>query len=233
MPTENKKIIGVLPVGGNAVRLGLPSGLSKSMLPQAGKDTYIPVICHTIQKMQEAGATEIYFIHAKNDYKKDIVEWFNEDGYWHIQQRKDNFANTLLSSIHHYLDKNQDYRILYGLPDTIFEDNPYISLAGEKGLAVALFEAEDTLKVDRLIADDTRRIFEIKSVKTNSNEKWFWGCFALDSADLTIMIKDNAVINDSEIGLILNGYQKHTYYFGQYLDLGIWSNMNKYWSKGI
>ncbi len=231
MPIENKKIIGVLPVGGNAVRLGLPSGLSKSMLPQAGKDTYIPVICHTIQKMQEAGATEIYFVHAKDDYKKDIVEWFNEDGYWHIQQRKDNFANTLLNSIHHYLDKNQDYRILYGLPDTIFNGNPYVELVQEKGISAALFESEDLLKVDRLIKQDGREVFDVKSIKKDSNSKWFWGCFALDSTDLSVMITDNEVNLDTEIGSILSRYRKNLYFYGKYLDLGIWENMNKYWSN--
>ncbi len=232
---ENKKIIGVLPVGGNAIRLGLPSSLSKPMLPQARQDRYIPVICHTIEKMKAAGATEIYLIHGTEGYKEDIVEWFNEHEYHHLLQRKPNFANTLLNSIDFYYDGKEDgqTRILFGLPDTVFEGNPYLDLVNETGIAVALFDAEDSLKVDRVLRQDGRHVFDVKSVKTSYNTKWFWGCFALDSTDLSVMIKDNEIYRDSEIGAILSRYQKSIWYYGKYLDLGIWDNMNRYWIDGL
>ncbi len=234
MEPSNKKIIGVLPVGGNAVRLGLPGCLSKCMLPQAGQDKYIPVVCHTIQKMKEAGATEIYFIHAKGEYKSDITGYFDETGYFHIQQRKDNFANTLLSSIHHYLDKDldKDTRILYGLPDTVYVENPYRELAKGQGVTMALFEAENELKVDRLNTDKGGEDFDIKSSKKETNSTYFWGSFALDFKDLSAMIESKRSEADSEIGKVLNKFgNKIYYYYGHYLDLGIWSNMNKYWQE--
>ncbi len=229
----DKKIIGILPVGGNAVRLGLPGCLSKCMLPQAGQDKYIPVVCHTIQKMKEAGATEIYFIHAKGEYKGDIIEYFDEPGYFHIQQRKDNFANTLLASIHYYLDKelDKDTRILYGLPDTVYVENPFIELVKNTGISCAMFEAEDSLKVDRILTLGDRQFFDVKSLKTVMNEKWFWGCFALDFPDLLRMIKDNEITQYPEIGEVLSKNEKKYYYYGYYLDLGIWNNMNKYWME--
>lgn len=234
---NKKKIIGVLPVGGNAVRLGLPASLSKPMLPQARKDKYIPVICHSIEKMKKAGATEIYLIHAKGEYRNDIVEYFNESGYHHLQQRKDNFANSLLTSISFYYDGQEDgtTRILFGLPDTVYNDNPYLDLVEDNGVSIALFKADDELKVDRLrtgswAVDESG--FDVKSSKKDNNSQFFWGCFALDSQDLTDMINNNKIRNLSEIGEVLNRVDgKKYYYYNNYLDLGIWSNMNKYWSE--
>jgi glucose-1-phosphate thymidylyltransferase len=55
-------IYGLIPIGGKGTRLGLP--FSKEMLPQAGVLFYKPIVSHVTEKMMQAGADRIIFVHG-------------------------------------------------------------------------------------------------------------------------------------------------------------------------
>lgn len=220
-------IIGLIPVGGKGVRLGLP--YAKEMLPQKSYGHYNPVINHLVEKMELAGARRIVFVHG-GEFKDDIVNYFKDEGestivskYVHIKQTEVGFANVL-KDFHEQVETNWSDSVLFGLPDSIFNNNPFVEMLNEPGIVAGLFTTDPHAKVDRLSGGE----FQVKSVKTNENEDWFWGILKFDVANIIEMYNDGVFDRCEEIGEILNQYGHRVVYGDRYLDLGTWEGYNKY-----
>lgn len=219
-------IIGLIPVGGKGVRLGLP--YAKEMLPQKNYDHFNPVINHLVEKMELAGAKQIVFVHGL-EYKQDIVEfyhdelWVNHSKYVHITQDKLGFANVI-SAFFDNVDTHDGDKVIFGLPDSVFNVNPFVEMINEKGIVAGLFTTEPFSKVDRL----SNGKFQVKSAKNDSNEDWFWGVLKFDIDDIAKMYEDNIFDKYTEIGDIVNHYGFKTVKGDKYLDLGTWAGYNKY-----
>lgn len=219
-------IVGIIPVGGKGERLGgIP--FSKEMMPQKGFDYYVPVCNHLVEKMIFAGAKLIVFVHGQA-FKKDIVEYYNDKSkYSHILQDTPSFSGVLKDA---YFKSNikVDDIIYFGMPDTIFDDNPFIFLSTKKGISCGLFKTEPHVKVDRLSLN--KKDFQVKVQKDESNLDWFWGVLKFDGGDIQRMA-DNNDFQSKEIGAIINKYPKNFLYFNHFYDLGTWENINIYWSN--
>jgi len=215
-------IYGLIPIGGKGSRLGLP--YSKEMLPQKNFDYFNPLVTHVVEKMKFAGAEKICFVHGK-DFKKDVTEFFNEHIHVHILQEELGFANVILDFCKKIKIEDDD-KIIFGLPDSLFEGNPFIDLIDKKGIVTGLFVTNALSKVDRL--EKTKNNFQIKVSKTENNLDLFWGILKFDGLNLKKMVEDEVFNSYSEIGDILNLYEKTHVICTSYLDLGTWNNYNKY-----
>ena len=218
-------IIGCIPVGGKGTRLGLP--FSKEMLPQKGFDHYKPLIAHTVDKMLEAGAEYIVFVHGKK-YKEDIIDYYSSCNSIHINQKTLGFANVLLD-FYKAINLKPEDKVLFGLPDSIYDGNPFIKILNYSSIVCGLFTTNDETKVDRLNTNGT--LFHIKAEKDKFNQEWFWGVLKFDEIDLAQMIFDDMFSKYIEIGDILNTYQfRKIKCNSSYLDVGTWHSFNKYLS---
>ena len=181
---------------------GLRLGLpySKEMLPQKNFTYYNPIVNHTVAKMLSARVDHIVFVHGKN-FKKDVKKFYQDD---HDQ-------------------------IVFGLPDTIYQGNPFKELLTHPNIVAGLFQASDYSLVDRLWHGK----FQVKSPKTNENEVWFWGTLKFDGADIKKMIDDKQFNKHTEIGSILNEYDFRCAYFNKYFDLGTWKGYNDYLNSDL
>jgi len=219
-------IYGLVPVGGKGMRLGLP--FPKELLPQKGYDHYNPLINHTVSKMLKAGADQIVFVHG-TEFKEGILDFYNEkDIYYHILQKTPGFAKVLLD-FYDAVEPLHSDTILFGLPDSIYEGNPFTEIKQYHGVVCGLFNMESPeTKVDRLSADGSA--FMVKTVKRVDNQEWFWGVLKFDGNNLKTITN---IFNESgdpynEIGGILNRYPNTLLKFGAYTDLGTWVDYNKY-----
>lgn len=223
-----KMVIGVIPVGGKGLRLGLP--FSKEMLPQKNFDFYNPVINHVVSKMELAGAEEIFFIHG-NIIKRDIAQYYSNSKYVHLTQDTPNFAGILevfYNSIKD-IDTYNNCEILFGLADSNFDDNPFLEMLRNEGIVCGLFETHPQTKVDRVIKGTKK--FQIKSEKNDTNSNYFWGLLKFDMNSLSKLVKETDFSKTTEIGDMLNNCEKTFVYCGRFLDLGTWTNLNTYWKK--
>ena len=226
-------IIGLIPVGGKGVRLGLP--YAKEMLPQKNYDFYNPVINHLVEKMQLAGAEQIVFVHGL-EYKEDIVEyydtnaetWIDHPKYIHVLQGKLGFANVIAEFFDNVETHSGD-KVIFGLPDSVFNVNPFVEMLNEKGIVAGLFTTEPYAKVDRL----SKGQFQVKTAKTEENEDWFWGVLKFDIDDIARMCDDNIFEQYTEIGDILNHYGFNVIRGDKYIDLGTWIGYNRYLTSDI
>lgn len=216
-------IYGLLPVGGKGKRLGLP--FSKEMLPQRSTLSYFPIIDLSVKKMKDAGASKIIFVHG-SDIKKDIQDYY-PDGI-HIKQINIGFANVL-KDFYEQISPNDFDKVLFGLPDSIFSENPFVKMVDESGIVCGLFKTAAETKVDRLSIDG--RYFYIKSPKTDENQDWFWGVIKMDGINIRKMVDDGIFEKTSEIGYILNSYDKTFVKSSDYIDTGTWIDLNLYWSS--
>lgn len=217
-------IYGLIPVGGKGLRLGLP--YSKEMLPQKNYDYFNPIMNHLVEKMELAGAEKIYFVHG-SEYKKDVCEYFSDENYVHLLQERLGFANVIYDFFNQAQPKADD-KILFGLPDTVFDNNPFVEMVNQSGIVCGLFTTDKASKVDRL--DITKTQFQVKTNKTDDNLDWFWGVLKFDGNDIAKMYHDKMFDRYSEIGVILNQYPVTHIYGESYLDLGTWQNYNRYLS---
>lgn len=222
-------ILGIIPVGGVGLRLGLP--FSKEMLPQKNYDYYNPIINHLVQKMELAGAAKIFFIHG-SEIKTDIAKFFNSDKHIHIKQHNLGFARVFEPFCNYLLEQDiTTGEVIFGLPDAYFDGNPFLPLLRNKNsLVCALFQTNDSTKVDRLNKEGN---FDIKSVKTSTNQRWFWGAFKVSLKKLLSWHSKIDYNKTKEIGEILNSEKKSFVYLKEYLDLGTWDNLNIYWQSEI
>lgn len=213
-------IIGLIPIGGKGTRLSLP--YSKEMLPQKNYDHYNPVVNHLVEKMLLAGAERIFFVHG-NEFKKDVCDHFSGDNYSHILQNNLGFANVIKDFYDLILLDDKD-KILFGLPDSVFDQNPFVEMLNLPGIVCGLFTTEPFSKVDRLEND----IFKVKTNKSQTNSDWFWGILKFDKHNIQQMVQDNMFEKYNEVGEILNQYPKLFVKGKRYLDLGTWVGYNKY-----
>ncbi|MEQ6310663.1 hypothetical protein ABN448_25820 [Delftia acidovorans] len=218
-------IYGLIPIGGQGSRLGLP--YSKEMLPQKNYGFYNPVSNHLVQKMLFAGAEKIVFIHGKS-FKQDVVSYYSDtQKFSHIEQKDIGFAQILRDFYLHTLPDDKD-QCLFGLPDSIFDGNPFMEMLGHSGICAGLFTTTDSTKVDRLTLSGTR--FEVKSPKTENNSDRFWGVIKFDGINLRKFHEDDVFKRTKEIGEIINIYGFDRTYENNYIDIGTWENYNKYLS---
>jgi len=212
-------LYGLVPVGGKGTRLGL--GFPKELLPLKGLDHYKPLIAHTTEKMEEAGARVIYFIHG-TELKQGIVDYYSDTAkYVHVLQKTPGFA-AVLGDFYDACDLKKDDQVLFGLPDSVYEGNPFKEMISMPGVVCGLFHTTDDTKVDRLDITDPR--FWVKTPKEEYNQNLFWGVlkfnyFGLDAIRSMTMY---------EIGNRLNYLSFTCVECGSYLDLGTWINYNKY-----
>ena len=218
-------IYGLIPVGGKGIRLGLP--YSKEMLPQKNFDYFNPLVNHIVEKMKLAGAEKFYFVHG-TEFKKDIIEYFNQEIFVHILQENLGFANVILDFYNKSNIVDND-KVIFGLPDSVFEENPFIDLVDKKGIVTGLFVTDIMSRVDRL--DINEKNFQIKTAKSQNNLDIFWGVLKFDGANIKTMIEDGVFDTYTEIGDILNLYEKTHVRCKCYLDLGTWENYNRYLSS--
>lgn len=218
-------IYGLIPIGGKGTRLGLP--YSKEMLPQKNYDIYNPVVNHLVEKMLLAGAGCIVFVHGL-DYKEDVREYFNEEKYVHILQNELGFANVL-KDFFNQIETNDEDKVLFGLPDSVFNANPFVEMLHHDGIVAGCFTTSPYTKVDRLrINEAGTYVFQVKVSKNESNQDYFWGVIKFDILNILRMIEDDAFKNTSEIGTLLNQYGFKTIKGDKYLDLGTWEGYNRY-----
>ncbi len=222
-------IYGIIPVGGKGVRLGLP--FSKEMLPQAGFGFYNPILDHMVSKMKDAGAEIIIFVHGK-DVKQDIADHYNGCRFVHIKQAEPSFAGCLKDFFYQVNPKDED-TVIFGLPDSIFEGNPFLELVKKRGVACGLFKTLPSTKVDRLAKMENcgHRWFSVKTTLNQEVTDWFWGILKFDGSDIRQMINARMFDRFTEIGHILSLYDKELVYAGSYIDLGTWENLNEYWRR--
>ena len=217
-------IYGILPVGGKGTRLALP--FPKELLPQKGFDHYNPLINHIVQKMLIAEADMVYFVHGE-ETKQGIVDYYSEPRFVHLTQRTPGFA-TVLRDFYESRDRmSEKDKVLFGMPDTIFEGNPFVEMLNHSGIVCGMFTTDPYTKVDRLSHDSN--MFQVKSAKNTTNQNQFWGILKFDGSDINQIIDDRLLDKTTEIGEILNHYPNKKFVMGEsYLDLGTWLNYNRY-----
>ena len=142
-------VYGIVPVGGVGARLSLP--YSKEMLPQKNFDYYNPIANHLVEKMQLAGASKIIFVHGLN-YKEDVKQHFNDAAHIHILGNRLGFANVLYNFYDQIKPNDQDI-ILFGMPDSVFDNNLFVEMINFSGIVCGLFTTTKQAKVDRLDKD--------------------------------------------------------------------------------
>lgn len=230
MPEAKRKIWGVVPIGGDGTRLGLP--FSKFFLPQKGFDHYVPVIDCVVSKMERAGADHIVFVHGifENDM---VTRYYGTRKFIHIKQRVIGFARCLLDFLRQ-IKPNADDAVLFGLPDAIFRGNPFPEMLSVPSVACGIFITNDNaLRVDRL--SQNGKTFQVKSILGNNATYKFWGCLKFDVEDLRIMDVYGWFDEIDEIGILLNRCDRKTMvmdgHWTEYQDLGTWNALNVYWGK--
>lgn len=220
------KIFGVVPVGGSAKRLGLPPCMSKEMLPQVGLDHYKPISSHVVDKMLEAGAEKVVFVHGER-FKDDIVDYYSGNRFKHITQARPGFARVLMDFHASGVAREGDY-VFFGLPDTVFAGNPFCSMTDV--VSCGLFHVPYDAIVDRL--ERHGNCFHVKSPKMEANTQLCWGVLGFPFSSIGETIRLGYFDVYGEIGEILNLMPgKDFIYGGDYLDLGTWDVLNKYWKS--
>jgi adenylate cyclase class IV len=219
-------IIGLIPIGGKGTRLGLP--FSKEMLPQKDYGFYNPIANHLVEKMQLAGAEKIIFVHG-DELKGDVKSFFNNPDYFaHIKQNSKGFAQVIKDASEQ-VPLNDSDEVLFGMPDSVFEGNPYIEMLTHGGICVGLFTTSINTKVDRLTSRGD--LFEVKSIKKSTNSDLFWGVVKFDGLSIKKFIRDGVFDKTTEVGEVLNNYKFEQVLSGRYIDVGTWENYNKYLSR--
>jgi len=214
-------IYGIVPVGGMGTRLGLP--FPKELFPLKDRNSYYPVCQHTIDNMLESGCEKIVFVHGKN-FKEHIVSMYKTENFSHINnmgERQSEVFTHFLKSI----NANHDDIFLYGLPDSWYPGNLFLSMKQIPGLVCGMFSTKDTSVVDRLNSD---RKFIKCDRRDNSVSTECWGVLKFDFESIA---KFSNIIEktDYEVASALNECSLNLCYGSVYYDLGTWESMNDYW----
>ena len=219
-------IKGIIPIGGFGTRLGMT--FSKEMLPQRNFNYYNPISNHLVSKMIDAGAEKIIFIHG-NELKTDVTSFFTNEIFIHICQKKPGFANVLLEFLDYDRPAKNDV-LFFGMPDTIFENNPFIKMSNMKDVVACTFITDNYSSVDRL--EKNMKNFKVKSQLEDDLLDRFWGVLKFDGKNLLDANKKNLFEKYTEVGDIINSLSFETVEENRYIDLGTWNNYNRYLSHG-
>jgi glucose-1-phosphate thymidylyltransferase len=229
-------IIGIVPVGGKGLRLGLP--FSKELLPIIS-DNYYPVINCTIKKMREAGTDIIFLVHG-TEFKFDVLKYLGSSDLIHIRQTKAGFARVLVDVFNYCSYENNLLvdKVLFGLPDSFYEGNCFVDAVKKKESTIILFYDQSELKVDRLSVND--KVFFNPKTSYDENfwrSSYFWGAFVLNADDfkrMALMIDKQGL---TEIGNALNMLElqecSFAYSLERYYDLGTWNDFKKFYEKQL
>ena len=120
--------------------------------------------------------------------------------------------------------------IMYGLPDSFYDNNLFSKVIEKDGLVCGLFETVDQSRVDRLTTDTGK--FDVKSVKTEKNMNLFWGIIKFDHDSIHEYCRLFTETGEKEVGNIINKIPFSVVEGSTYIDLGTWDSLNIYWSKG-
>jgi len=216
-------IYGIVPVGGKGTRLNLP--FDKELLPLLGYNNYYPVCQFTVDKLLEAECDYIYFIHGV-EFKQIILNTYNDSKFIHIKNIGHR-QSEVFSSFVNNVEINKNDIILYGLPDTIYdENNPFIKMKEMSGLVCGMFDIEDHLIVGRINSDS------IKFTKSNLKEKLSnkcWGVLKIDEKNIKEFNRLLMSNLNYEVEDLLNSTDFSLIEFGKYWDLGTWKSINEYY----
>jgi len=215
-----------VPIGGFGTRLGMT--FSKEMLPQKNYNYYNPISNHLVSRMLEAGAEEIIFIHG-DELKNDVTSYYEGDQFLHFCQKKTGFSNVLVESLRH-ADISNDDILFFGMPDTIFEGNPFVEMRSIKNVVAGTFISDDESKVDRL--EKNMKKFRVKTRLEDDVLDIFWGILKFDGKNLKDAYEQNLFEKYTEVGDIVNSLGFDVVKGGKYIDLGTWNNYNRYLSDG-
>ena len=218
-------IYGLIPIGGKGSRLSLP--FPKEMLPQKGYSFYNPIANHVVEKMLLAGAEKIIFIHGQ-EFKKDVVSFFSAPHFIHCCQNSVGSAQVILE-FYNNVKLRPDDVCLFGLPDTIFDGNPFIAMLQIPSICAGLFTSDEPLSVDRLHIDKNK--FMVRTPKTPENLDLFWGILKFAGSDINKFIEDGVFFVHTEIAEILNLYSFQIVEGKKYIDIGTWGGYNRYLSE--
>lgn len=205
--------VAIIPVGGKAVRLGLP--YSKSMLPQKDFDYYNPIINHCITNLHNTNVDLIVFGHGLT-FAHDIKEFYPD--HHHILEKLPD-SDGGIELINNVADQYPAGQYIFCLPDTISTVNNYLSLLDFPGTVCGMYNISDNLRGDRLLDNGK---FDIKSLKNKNNSTNVWGTIKFDRNTL---IKNPI---DREIGEWLNLNNFTTVDLGSMIDIGTWAGYNHY-----
>lgn len=194
----------------------------KELLPLKGFDHYRPLVSHVTDKMLAAGAERLIFVHG-TEYKEEIRVLYPD--CQHVKQCAPGFARVLGDCWKTGIEDGD--KVLFGLPDTLFEDNPFPEMLAEPGIVCGLFVTNPEAKVDRLKPDMT---FDVKAAQNAGNGNQFWGVIKFDGSDLRGIVESGLLDEVGEIGNILNRRKFRCVQGGRYRDLGTWAALNQWWS---
>jgi hypothetical protein len=215
-------IYGLIPVGGFGTRLGLP--FAKELMPLKGYPNYYPVCKLTVDNMIDAGCEKIFFIHGK-DFKKEILDYFSDNIFFHIKNLGDRQVEVFSSFYKNIRVEHNDI-FFYGLPDTYYKKNLFTELKSLNGLGCGMFKVSDSAKVGRLNKKTNK--FE-KSQKNEDLSEYCWGVLKLDSSSIHSFVQNILKEEFFEAEEIINQLNFNVIYGDEYFDLGTWDSLNKYW----
>ena len=217
-------IYGLIPVGGMSRRLGIP--FPKELLPLTGYDSYYPVCRLTVDNMISAGCDKIYFVHG-TEYKPQIQQYFSNSFFVHINNNKSRQADVFSAFLENVSFGDADI-LLYGLPDTHYNQNLFLEMKDASGLVCGMYEPPHDSVVGRL--NNLTGKF-VKTEKTPAVSEHCWGVLKLDAMALNsfdVCLKSNL---EYEVEELVNQIDFTLVYGESICDLGTWKSINKYWRK--
>lgn len=185
--TDNtlKDVIGLLPAGGQAARLGLLP-CSKEIFPvgfehNEGMDRRPKAVClYTLDAMRAAGITTAYVIVQPG--KWDILAYLG-DGHiadMHIAFRTVHVPDGMPFTLDQAYPFVQNARVALGLPDTIFRPQDAFARLLERqtvtnaDVVLGLFPAENPARSDMVDYDEEYRVRRIRIKQAGTALDYAW-----------------------------------------------------------
>ncbi len=185
MNVPGKNIIGLLPAGGRASRMGqLPC--SKELFPigftsKEERSLPKPVSSYLLESMQKAGIEKVYIIIREG--KWDIPQYYGDGSALKLS------IGYLLMGLPFgtpfTLDQAfpfvKDHLVALGFPDIIFEPDDAFEKLIEKqqntqaDIALGLFPVEETSKFDMVEQDEHGRIISLHIKPATTTLRYTWG----------------------------------------------------------
>ena len=181
-----RKIIGLVPAGGEAARLS-PLPFSKELYPvgfqrlENGHSLHPKPVCtYLLEKMQMAGVAEVYIILREG--KWDIPAYLGDGKMLDLHLAY--LMMDLPFGVPYTLDQAypfvQDAIVVFGFPDIIFQpDNAFVSLLAKQAessadVVLGLYPAHQPHKTDMVDLDTDGRVrgIQIRPARTHLSYAW-------------------------------------------------------------